>query len=116
MTAIGELGVSVIALAGMLPLTLGLVALVLAGNAQIKVHALSLAGVGPLLLLLSAPAWGDGRTLLTALILSAAMLLTTAISGHAIMRLVAARETSGPERLSDAGEPGLTASGEGDRD
>ena len=100
---IGEAGVSLIAFLGMLPLTLGLVMLVLTGNLPVKVHALSLAGVGPLLLLLSAPAWADGRMILTALILSAAMLLTTAISSHAIMRLIATRQNSEPGRKD--GEP-----------
>lgn len=90
-------GTSLVALAGSLLLTLGLVALVFARNAQIKVHALSLAGVGPLFLLVASPAWGNGRMALTAFVLAGAMLLTNAISGHALMRLVASRERTGRE-------------------
>lgn len=117
MSAIGELGASIIALAAMLPLTLGLVSLVAVGNRQLKVHALSLAGTGPVVLLLSAPAWGGGgRTIVTALVLAGVLLVTTGMSGHAIMRLIAVRANSVPGRQGSASGTGPDEAGGSRRD
>lgn len=88
MIGVGETGVSIIAVAATLPLSIGLIGLTLVGKKQVKVHALGLAATGPLLLLLTTPLWGEGRVVLTGLLLSVFLLLTAAVSGHAIASLM----------------------------
>lgn len=122
MIGLGEGAASAIVVAGTVLLTFGIVAAVRVSERQLKVHAVSLGAVGPLLVLVSAPLWAEGRMLFAALLLSALLLVSAAVSAHAVMRLVALerpedRGLKGPKdspgRPGDGSDPG--AAGGNDR-
>lgn len=115
MIGLGEGAVSAIVVAGTLLLTLGIAGTAVVRGYQLKVHALSLGAVGPLIPLLAAPLWGNTRMILTALLLFLMLAVASAVSAHAIMRLVALerREDRGlkgaPEREAEPGGRGRSA-------
>ena len=115
MIGLGEGAVSAIVAAGTLLLTLGIGGAVLVRNHQLRVHALSLGAIGPLVTLLSALMWGDGRMILSALLLFALLAVSSAVSAHAIMRLVALGrpEDRDPERQREAAAGRAGPSGDG---
>lgn len=107
MIGIGPSGMGILAVLALLPLTLGLGAVILAPREQVKVHALGLAATGPMLLLLCVPFWGDARTVLTGLLLVVFLLVTATVSGHAIMWLLHGQRGSEPgEEAEPDGAPG----------
>ena len=117
MTGLGEIMVSATALVGTLLLTLGIGAIAFTRRVQMKVHALSLALVGPLVVLLSVPFWGDLGMALTALVLAAFLTVASAVSAHAIMGLVRVQrggETGPRGGHGERGEKPATDFGEGD--
>ncbi len=103
---VGEAVLGAIVIAGTTLLTLGLGAVIMVRNLEVKVHALALAAVGPVLLLFTAPLWADGRMIVVALLLSAVLLLTSAISGHAIMTYLDAQRRWSEGEVSDRPESG----------
>ncbi|HUF55779.1 MAG TPA: hypothetical protein VMM55_04375 [Thermohalobaculum sp.] len=88
MSGLAVTAVSALAILGTAVLTLGIGWAALARDGQLKVHALSLGAVGPLVTLLAAVFWGDGRMIVTALLLFAFLVVASAASAHALMRLV----------------------------
>ncbi len=103
MSAFAETAVSAVVLLGTAILTLGVGWAALARDRQLKVHALSLGAVGPLVTLVPAAIWGDGRMILAALLLIVFLVVSSSTSAHALMRLVDLRKgPDGPGSKSDA--------------
>ena len=86
---------------GTLILTLGIGWAALARDRQLKVHALSLGAVGPLVTLLAAAVLGEGRMIVAALLLIVFLAVASAASAHAVMRLVDQRKSGQVERHRD---------------
>ena len=86
---------------GTLILTLGIGWAALASDRQLKVHALSLGAVGPLVTLLAAAVLGEGRMIVAALLLMAFLAVASAASAHAVMRLVDQRKSGQAEHRRD---------------
>lgn len=93
MSEVATIAIGVLAVLGTAVLTLGIGWAALARDRQLKVHALSLGATGPLVTLVGAAVWGDGRMMVTALLLFAFLVVSSAVSGHALMRLVDRRKS-----------------------
>lgn len=100
MSGLGATVVGALAVLGTGVLTLGIGWAALARGRQLKVHALSLGAIGPLVTLLAAALWGDGRMIVTALLLFAFLVVSSAASAHALMRLVDRRDSDAPTDAS----------------
>lgn len=108
MIGIGETALSAVVVLGTLVLTIGVIGLAVVRDDQIRVHALALGAIGPLIVLLSVPFWGDGRMVLTAILFAGFLLVASAVSAHAIMALLKEQHDRA-EGQDPPGQPPLVA-------
>lgn len=98
-----ELALSLVSAAGTLLLTIAVVGLAVVRDDQVRIHALALGGIGPLVVLLSVPFWGDLRMVLTAALFGVFLLVASAVSAHAIMAVLREQRGDGAGRTDDPG-------------
>ena len=102
MSPLGSALLGAVVVVGTLILTLGIGWAAFARDRQLKVHALSLGAIGPLVALVAAVVWGDARMVVTALVLAAFLVVASAASAHALMRLVDDRKGRPDSAVGDS--------------
>lgn len=94
---VGQTALSLIVVAGTLVLTVAVIGLAVVRDEQVRVHALALGAIGPLIVLLTVPLWGNGRMVLTALLFAVFLLVASAVSAHAILELLKEQQDQADE-------------------